>query len=497
MARKPLIPRTESVRQYRQFILEHGRTPRQTAKDPHERRLGVFAKDFRQVDPAKLSREDADARAEMILLHNRYTTRRHGRRRIPDVPGSAYAVEVSQFYDAYGRLPKPGEPADREVFLAWTRLRRYAASPNAEALFGPLADIPGLMDTPGLAIERCLGEVREWQARHGRLPSASGEQRAERSLSNRWREVRRRYEELSPSGKADVDQLSQAYRKQHYQSSGLAAARRIAEFYAANSRLPRHTNPDEKSDYARLRNLRNLKLRGKISAEAVEAVSAVPDVFKVVRQNPKLQLQKLEAWCEKHGHLPRYDIRAIGKDSDEAREEAALGQWMHRHVDRSRHDPLETAASQATRDSILAIEARYPLHADYRRGLKAQKVLDFIAVHGRLPELPLEPDLFRHCFTIRQRWPKGGAPMKVINDMIAATHALPSHLHSQWDNRLRALQDFITQYGVLPRTGCRKGIPQDEGRLGRWLETAHEIGDPARVARLDAVLGALTTAEAA
>lgn len=488
MSQKPRISRIEHSRQYREFVLAHGRTPLQTAADPAERKMAVFATLFRRVDPSSLSPEEAKARAEVILLHNRYTTRRHKRRRIPDLPGSTYAVEVSDFFDAHGRLPDCNEHEEDAAFASLLKLRHYANSPDAAAILHPLADIPGLLDQPTLKTELRLKSVADWYEKNGRAPSKHSEDLAERRLYEWWGDAKRSYSTLSPDAKERADQLIRAYRQQQGgQPRGLGQAAQVARFYAANGHLPRFNVDGEQSDYARLRRLRHYKLNGLISREAIEAVKDVPNVFKNVRKSPDAQLLKLEEWCREHGRIPRFCQPK--EDGPVPEEEARLAQWMYRHVHR-RHDPVETPHTQDRRQRILELRDRYPMHHEHLHGQKSVLILDFIASKGRLPDLVNEPELYKLCVRLRLRWQKGGSRVAAINDMLEATAALPDHLHSQWDGRLRKLEEFMGEFGRLPRprSGCGTACEPGEVQLGRWTATADQIDDPIRRQRLAALV---------
>ena len=452
----------------------------------------MFSRDFRKLDPTRLSPEDARARGDLVMLHIRFTPRRRNRRDIPDVPGREHAEKVADFYDAYGQLPRYNVPEDISAYRTLKKLRVCASRPESAALLEALADIPGLLKEPGSCHEAALEALDRWCAETGRLPVQRSGDSAERRLHGAWERVRKNYERLGPDLQKKADLLSQAYKQQARSRrggpaalpAGLYEAANLAEFHASHGRLPVFGVEGEERGYNHLRKLRNYKLKGTISQEALHAAEAVPGVFDFVRKDPQVQLVRLKAWCAEHGRLPR--VGAAETDQS-ALEEMELGRWMYRHVHR-RHDPVETAETQGTRDAILGLQEQYPSLSDQRRGLRARAVLDFVAASGRLPELGQESALYHDCFRIRQRWPRGLAPLKVISEMIAATEGLPDHQHSQWDGLLRGLESFVCEHGRLPSFGRKPQVTMQEKRFALWLETAREIGDPARVAKLDAVL---------
>lgn len=339
-----------------------------------------------------------------------------------------------------------------------------------------------------------------WISKNGSVPSTASTDPAERAVAVSFRNFRGK-ERARTSDEPDLKapaltevalaKPKRAAKRRSLTPLGRSTSIRIADFYEANGRLPLNRNPSEQSLYTSLKNMRHRAKHGLLPPETLKIVTGIPGFSTVVRLPPLPELDKLEAWCETHGRLPRHTVQNRTTDAEEF--EQHLGRWLYRHIHR-RHDPVETSETQMIRDRILSLQDTYPQTNKANAVLQAAAILRFIEEAGRLPDLAHEPELYRQCFVLKRRFADTTRPGETIGAVLEATSELPSHLESQWDARMSDVEAFVQSHGKLPARGSKDA---SEKSLSRWLYTAGLVQDPVRASRLDSSLNAGTRKSAA
>lgn len=345
-----------------------------------------------------------------------------------------------------------------------------------------------------------LAALLAFMAENGKRPNTKSRDHDERALACWFLRQRQRRDEgkLRPERAQMLDDAAKAWLQLpgpvpmvRAEGDFSGYARRVVAFSEKHDRLPGHTNPGEATDYQALKTVWRHYRLGTLSQAELKALRRIPGALKTTRKDPLPRLAELQAWCAKHGRLPRHTLR--GKTSPDAATEAGLGQWMYRHVNR-RHQPLETAETVHIRDSIIALQDTYPASGKVIEEVRAAAVVAFIEQNGRLPQVRREHELYEHAFAIRTRYRHGGAFRTATLRMLELTADLPDHLESQWDADLDRLAAFMDSHGRLPVVVWKpgRGRPTVEHQLAKWLtrETGVHatVTDPLRQSRLAALI---------
>lgn len=355
-----------------------------------------------------------------------------------------------------------------------------------------------------------IQEVIDFMAEHGRRPRFSGGTVEERGIALRfahWRRVTERGD-LRPQRKQLMHTALKAFNALPDRSPNIERpagrsleAHQVISFFEVHGRLPDYKT--EATPYCYLRMVRSSLRHGTLSPVDVRALKTIPGVLKVTRREKLGRLAELQAWCANHGRLPRSDFHR--DTTPEESVEAGLGQWMLRHVNRSRHESLETPETVHIRASILALRDAYPATGKVREDVQASAVTDFIQKFGRMPYVGRkhEHQLYQWAFKIRTVYRHGGAHRPAVVRMLELTEGLPDHLESQWDGVYAQLEEFVARQGRLPaaQRAAGRGRPSTESVLTEWL--AREAGDlatvtePSRQAKFAALLDSVALPRAA
>lgn len=250
------------------WILQHRRLPSNGTSDPAERKLGM----------------------------------RLGTALRTSLAGTCKA-STARFVLAVPNLAA-GADRDRIRHLAETletrRAERIEAKEAAISRLGSLED----------RWDKGFADLSAWVAAHGTLPRRRTFDAEEYRLSN-WLNVQRvqlRADNLAEEYVSRLRTIPGALEPQPQLKGGdLVLARSVADFHAAEGRLPRSYVPAPEGTVGlRLQTLRGKVKDGTIDPAALEVLSAFPEAFRgrSLRKSPRQRLADLEAYVQETGEFP-------------------------------------------------------------------------------------------------------------------------------------------------------------------------------------------------